>query len=479
MSLLLKNRYKVLDVLSDDGGFGQTLLAEDVETPSRRRCVIKKLKPRDDDGEYQFVLERFHREAAILERLGDLSDQIPKLYAYFVENHEFYLVQELIEGLTIGQKVKQAGVSSEAKVREFLTSSLDVLDFVHKQNIIHRDIKPGNIIFRQRDDKPVLIDFGIVKEILNLDVEGNPTSSVAMGTPGYSPLEQAFGKPVFASDLFSLGATAIFLLTGKNPQQMNNPVNGEINWRQYAPNVSAEFAEILDKAIKPYVSDRYQNVAEMREDLQKSLIKKPVTLNVVSRIPSRQRSIKFYLFIVIGVLGLLLISGVSVWMFRSSPEVSQQNKIVTQEIYDPYKGLVDELLPESVAIGALNGRGSRDTRDAFTFKEKLPNDAKMDKEKKELGFIDSVVGVYERGEQKVELVLANFNSSKEAADAILKLGAKANLQVGEKYNKDGKNVGKRLVDSRGHLWSNGSLIISLDKKGGDADLKDFELNLPF
>ncbi len=300
MSLLLKNRYKILEVLSDAGGFGQTLLAEDIETPSHRRCVIKKLKPRDDNDEYQFVLERFHREAAILERLGDSSDQIPKLYAYFVENHEFYLVQELVEGLTLDQKVKREGVLSEEKVREFLSSILEVLDFVHKQNIIHRDIKPGNIIFRQRDDKPVLIDFGIVKEILNLDVEGNPTSSIAMGTPGYSPLEQTFGKPVFASDLFSLGATAIYLLTGKHPNQITDPATGKMNWRQYASKVSDNFAAVLDKATQLFADNRYKTVQEMREDLHECFIEKkeaPAPIHIVSPLPKPKSSIKTTLLI--------------------------------------------------------------------------------------------------------------------------------------------------------------------------------------
>jgi serine/threonine protein kinase, bacterial len=272
MSLLLKSRYQVLEVLSETGGFGQTFLAEDTDTPSRRRCVIKKLRPVADTEDFKFVQERFQREAAILERLGEFCDQIPKLHAYFVENQEFYLVQELIDGLTLRQKVLREGTLDENTVRNLLWSLLNVLEYVHSQNIIHRDIKPDNIILRPRDNKLVLIDFGIVKEVLRVGIDGGPTSSVlAGGTPGYTAPEQAVGRPAYASDLYSLGATGIYLLTGRSPQQMADLETGDIAWRQYAPQVSSNFAAILNKATESAIRDRYKKVAEMREDLQRVL----------------------------------------------------------------------------------------------------------------------------------------------------------------------------------------------------------------
>jgi serine/threonine protein kinase len=264
---LLKLRYQVLQVLSDAGGFGQTFLAEDKDTPSHRRCVIKKLKPITNPDDFKYMQERFQREAAILERLGEFSDQIPKLYAYFIENEEFYLVQEFIDGLTLRQKVRQEGRLSEDLVKELLISLLNVLAYVHEQKIIHRDIKPDNIILRRRDKKPVLIDFGIVKEVLRVDADGNPTSTMMAGTLGYTSLEQAAGRPVFASDLYGLGATAIFLLTGKNPQQMADITTGEIHWRQLVPNANPDLATVLNKATESLPRDRYQTANEMLEDL--------------------------------------------------------------------------------------------------------------------------------------------------------------------------------------------------------------------
>jgi serine/threonine-protein kinase len=166
MQTLLNNRYRIIRALGA-GGFGETHLAEDIEMPSGRRCVIKQLKPMTNDPQlYQLVKERFQREAAILEELGSASNQIPKLYAYFESNGQFYLVQEWIEGVTLATKAQQDGNLSESSVKEILIGLLPVLDYVHGKRIVHRDIKPENIILRALDGKPVLIDFGAVRETM-------------------------------------------------------------------------------------------------------------------------------------------------------------------------------------------------------------------------------------------------------------------------------------------------------------------------
>jgi serine/threonine-protein kinase len=163
---LLNSRYQIIQVLGG-GGFGETFLAEDTYLPSRRRCVIKQLKPMTHDPQmYQLIQQRFAREAAILEKLGDRSHQIPKLYAYFSENGQFYLVQEWIQGQTITTLVEIKGLLSETAVRNILVSLLSVLDYVHTEGIIHRDIKPDNIILRHENGLPILIDFGAVKETI-------------------------------------------------------------------------------------------------------------------------------------------------------------------------------------------------------------------------------------------------------------------------------------------------------------------------
>jgi serine/threonine protein kinase len=270
-SQLLKGRYQTLQELGN-GGFGKTFLAEDTHIPSRRKCVIKQLKAVHDNPQiYQLVQQRFEREAAVLEELGDRHHQIPRLYAYFTDNERFYLVEEWIQGQTLAQEIRQKGTLSEGVVKELLLSLLPVLEYIQTRGIIHRDIKPENIILRSTDGLPVLIDFGSVKETMGTVVtsSGNSDRSIIAGTPGFMASEQCAGRPVFASDLYSLGLTAIYLLTGKLPSEIeSNPHTGEMYWRQYGNNVSQSFAAFLDKTIHPNARERYLNAKMMQAALQ-------------------------------------------------------------------------------------------------------------------------------------------------------------------------------------------------------------------
>jgi serine/threonine protein kinase len=264
---MLNNRYEILEQLGR-GGFGETFLAIDTRMPSRRKCVIKQLKPDDTTNTAPtpgWFEKRFQREAAILEELGRNNRQIPQLYEYFSEGENFFFVQEWIEGITLSQKHQREGNLSEAEVETILRELLPVLDYIHGQGIIHRDIKPDNIILRASDGKPVLIDFGIVKEVNNIN-GGNKT--VPLGTPGYMASEQIAGHPVFSSDLYSLGLTAIFLLTGKIPQYLtSHPKTGEILWRQDAPHRPSNLAAVIDRAVRFHPRDRFTSAEEMLTSL--------------------------------------------------------------------------------------------------------------------------------------------------------------------------------------------------------------------
>lgn len=273
MSLsLLSNRYRVLNVLGD-GGFGKTFLVEDTQMPSNRKCVLKQLKPvHDGTNELrQLVQDRFQREAATLEMLGEEHAQIPRLYAYFSEDQQFYLVQEWIDGITIAEKVRHEGAQHEQMVKLVISDLLGAIAYIHSKGIVHRDIKPDNIILRSRDSKAVLIDFGAVKETMNtlVDSQAHSTRSIVVGTPGYMPAEQLSGRPVYASDLYGLGMSAIYMLTGKNPQEFpSDPASGELLWQAHAPSASPAFVNFLDRAIHTSVHERFATAQEMKTALQ-------------------------------------------------------------------------------------------------------------------------------------------------------------------------------------------------------------------
>ena len=270
---LLNHRYLVLQSLGE-GGFGKTFLAEDTQMPSRRRCVIKQLKPllsfgSDRPEVFQIVQQRFAREAAVLEAVGKGHSRIPDLYAYFSEAGQFYLVQEWIEGKPLTEMSQQDW--SEKRVRQLMVDVLDALEHVHAQNIIHRDIKPDNIMMRRTDGLPCLIDFGAVKELMSTTVEsgGIEKSSLVIGSPGFMSPEQAAGRPTFSSDLYSLAMTAIFLLTRRSPTEIPTAShNGEVLWQQFAPGVTASFADILSRAVHPFPQNRYATASDMLEALQ-------------------------------------------------------------------------------------------------------------------------------------------------------------------------------------------------------------------
>ncbi|BAY86717.1 serine/threonine protein kinase [Calothrix parasitica NIES-267] len=282
MNQMLENRYRIIKDLGD-GGFGKTYVAEDTHMPSLRCSVIKQLKPINKGSEiYQIVQDRFLREAAILEQLGGGSNQIPSLYAYFESNGQFYLVQEYIEGDTLSKKLRTQGKLSSDVVKDILIKILPVLDYVHNKGIVHRDIKPENIIIRNADNLPVLIDFGAVKETMQTIVSEADTlrssimtgkSSIVIGTPGFMSSEQLSGRPVFSSDLYALGMTAIYLLTGKMPQELDSdPRTGEVIWKEHAPDVNPELANVLDRAIQSHLRDRFSTANEMLNALQSETI---------------------------------------------------------------------------------------------------------------------------------------------------------------------------------------------------------------
>ncbi|WP_019498665.1 protein kinase domain-containing protein [Pseudanabaena sp. PCC 6802] len=265
---ILRGRYAILQQLGT-GGFGETYIAEDRDLPGSPKCVVKRLKPQSADP---FVLQTakrlFDTEAAVLYQLGS-HDQIPRLMAHFEEDRQFYLVQEFVEGRDLSQELLPGVRWSEGQVLAFLRDILGILEFVHQQNVIHRDIKPANIIRRYRDSKLALIDFGAVKEIRSLvtTIQAQSGNSVAVGTPGYMPGEQAVGKPRFSSDIYALGMTAVQALTGMPPEHLKEDITtGEVAWRQYAQ-VSEATARVIDKMVRSHFRDRYQSAREVLSDL--------------------------------------------------------------------------------------------------------------------------------------------------------------------------------------------------------------------
>ncbi|QZZ21960.1 CHASE2 domain-containing protein [Leptothermofonsia sichuanensis E412] len=265
---ILKDRYRVTKVLGS-GGFGRTYIAEDTQRPGNPLCVVKQLRPASDNANLVQLAKRlFEREARTLEKLGKHS-QIPQLLANFEEDGEFYLIQEFIPGSPLSQELPLGKQLPEARVVGILREILQILEFVHSQDVIHRDIKPGNIIRRNSDGKLVLIDFGAVKISDQIESERHTALTVGIGTKGYMPSEQSEGKPKPNSDIYALGMIGIQALTGLFPNQIREKEDlktGEIAWKEWAK-VSQPLAEILSKMVLYDYRKRYQTATQVLQDL--------------------------------------------------------------------------------------------------------------------------------------------------------------------------------------------------------------------
>lgn len=270
---ILKNRYRPIQSLGG-GGFGKTYLAEDIDKLNEK-CVIKLFAPQvQGTAGLQKATELFEQEARRLQQLGE-HPQIPTLLAYFREDSRLYLVQQFIDGQNLLKQLEQQGTFSEAKIRDLLQDLLNILKIVHQQKVIHRDVKPENIILRS-DGKVVLIDFGASKQITQTVMTGQGTM---IGSFGYAPLEQMQGGEAYpASDLFSLGATCFHLLSGIHPWELwkSQGYAWVGSWRKHLQQpVSQELGLIIDKLLQEDYQRRYQLADEVLQDLNSAPQLKP------------------------------------------------------------------------------------------------------------------------------------------------------------------------------------------------------------
>ena len=271
--LLLERRYRFSRLIGR-GGFGRTYLAVDEGTVPPLHCVVKQIVP--GDSVFQGAARaghpdptdlrcRFQQEAKQLASLGK-HPQIPELLAMVDNDRGQFLIQEYIAGPNLDQWAQRQPLE-EAQVRQVLEEILPVLQFVHDHRVIHRDVKPANIIASEGSNPFVLVDFGASKHIYEqalLDKTGT-----IIGSAGYVAPEQALGKAVYASDIFSLGVTCLHLLTGQHPFDLYSVSDDAWIWKTFVQTpVSKRFARVLDRMVKRRLKERYQTASDVIADLR-------------------------------------------------------------------------------------------------------------------------------------------------------------------------------------------------------------------
>lgn len=298
---IINRRYTIQCVLGR-GGFGRTYLAMD-DCRFGELCVLKEFVPssQGDSVVAQKLHELFQREATVLHKLN--HPQIPKFFAVFEEDGRLFIAQEYIDGKTcwsmLQERQRQGRAFTESEILEWLQNLLRVLDYLHNQNIVHRDISPDNIMLPKGRKLPVLIDFGVVKQAAThfygmnaKDSDGLIQASVSVGKFGYAPYEQIrMGQCSPRSDLYALAVTAVVLLTGKTPNYLIDPQSLEWKWRSQV-RIKPQFAQVLERMMAEKPQDRYPCAQDILEDLKavKRLRRLPRALMPSGELASARRT---------------------------------------------------------------------------------------------------------------------------------------------------------------------------------------------
>jgi serine/threonine protein kinase len=212
------------------GGMGAVYLAQELALD---RDVAIKVLPPDQAGSPQ-LRDRFKREARIAARLN--HPYIVPLYTFGEVDGLVYFVMGYVSGESLASRLKRQGSFEAEEARTLLVHIADALDYAHRQGVVHRDIKPDNILIDEDSGFPMLTDFGIAKAALSADTQLTTTGQM-MGTPDYMSPEQVSGKHEVgpASDLYSLGIVAYEMLSGQLPFQAESPMDAMTQRLTHAP----------------------------------------------------------------------------------------------------------------------------------------------------------------------------------------------------------------------------------------------------
>ncbi|EGK86076.1 serine/threonine protein kinase [Microcoleus vaginatus PCC 9802] len=289
---ILRDRYHIIGQLGE-GGFAKTYTANDaLGSSGNPLCVVKEIQaPQSNDPD---VLHRaqvqFETEAESLISLEECS-RIPRLIEHFQEQGKFYLIQEYIAGNPLNKEIGSGRQFRESEVIDLLQDILEVLDCVHKKHIIHRDIKPSNLIRCQRTGKIAVIDFGAVKGISNLAMQGGQiTQTRVIGTDGYMPAEQWKNQPRFNSDIYAVGIIAIQAIAGLDIEDfLNHKKTGELVWHYSTDDrpmvqISDKLEKVLNKMVRYHFNDRYQSAAEVLDHLRSEAVSPSPPIEIATQV---------------------------------------------------------------------------------------------------------------------------------------------------------------------------------------------------
>ena len=292
--------YRIERVLGQ-GGFGITYLATDMTLD--RLVAIKEFFPKDycdragdtshitlgTSSSSEFVSRlkaKFLKEARNIAKFDHPG--IIRIHAAFEENNTAYYVMDYIVGESLSDKVKRNGPLREEVAKRYISEVAKALEYVHEKRINHLDVKPANIMVRESDDTPILIDFGLSKQY---DTDGNQTSTTPTGiSHGYAPLEQYNdgGVKDFSpqTDIYSLAATLFYLVTGVTPPHATTLLEKSLAFPNKFP---AQLIMPIEKAMSPARTKRHETVKDFISAISEPQEDEKTTFDVAQDTPTEHK----------------------------------------------------------------------------------------------------------------------------------------------------------------------------------------------
>jgi eukaryotic-like serine/threonine-protein kinase len=365
----LNQRYHIKSYLGGEG-FSHTYLASDLQRPYKPECIIKQLRIKSDSQKIlQSVQIHFASAIQTTEELLH-HQQIRRAIDHFQANQDFYLVYEYVEGEAISTSLVSGNCLSEAEVIALLKDVLNVLCFIHVNNIIHGNIKPSNLILRQKDHKITMLDFAMFKPIVTLQVNSGEVNVKSGGTDGYMAPEQIQNQSIFASDIYALGMTAIQALTGIPPEQLPKNSQDEVVWQNQAQ-VSRKFAKILNKMVRSQIKQRYQSAQQVINDLNAS--------SLWEKIEQHRR-----IFLIAGITSIISFAYIGHKMFQQEQaeklfdkgvDLTKQGQLREAiAIYDEAIAIVPKFTEALVNKGYIYGKLNNPTQQFYVCTQATQND---------------------------------------------------------------------------------------------------------
>jgi tetratricopeptide (TPR) repeat protein/tRNA A-37 threonylcarbamoyl transferase component Bud32 len=436
---LVDRRYEVVKTLGQ-GGFGRTYLVKD-ERSFEDFFVLKEFVPQaTNEDAVNKSRELFEREAKVLNQLE--HPQIPKFYGWFKEGERLFLVQEFVDGKTFDQilteRQEQNQAFNELEVIQLLKDVLPVLQYIHDNRIIHRDLSPDNIMLCHQTNKPILIDFGVVNQRTETLASGAIISGgTTVGKQLYSPLEQITAGICYPnSDLYALAVTVLNLLTGKSPIELRDNYDGSWRWRKHVK-TSDSFGQMIDKMLSQTSKERYQTAQEVLDELNKFTNSVPVGNSQHS--PSKQNDrdrVFSSLLILGGVATIAILGGLFFWQ---APNISGLCDALNNCSIDNDDPTADKDHKQAIKPIKLNPNHPPNPNEAQTYYDK---------------------GLADRGKQKYQAALSNFSQAIKLNPGF----AKAYKDRGNVYLKL-KNYQSAIADYDQAIKLNPSFAAAYNNRG--------------